>query len=1319
MAEGSGNRFPGQAPGYYNQGYPLPSSGQPPVPMQVFPPTTTMTEMFMSQFARDMQYNQYQSNQYPSHGAQFPSPNNAQYHRHRSPYPVYYPPSPNIQNSRHYEPGAQYFGSNQYPGNVPFQDRTNMQNQTKYVMPTSPVASVSFDNNYSKPNANITSPQYQQSSEQYDESKGGQSQSRFSGRPGQTEATNMNFGKFSETDSTMAQGNISGAKDSQYTGKRENPDVSCEAPAPAPAATQNSPALRNTSVPSGTVNRSPSESGVFASQNDSGGARSKAVMRGRGGRGRRGGRRGGYGSERLSQQNSGGYGWYDSQENQADERKRERDNALAETAAFMKNLNIKREDSSPQHDNTSDRRGRGGHGRYDRGGGGGGRYQRDYYNDDKQGKEWVNRQVRTEGEKNSYEMQNNYSKLNNNQRKMRQNGNSTNTDEWKPQSNKDTARSGEGNDNNQDLPGGEDEGMTSSAKLGGNVRFNRGRSRGRQDRRLWDTRHNGNSSLSNDSNNRNFSQGSRSKEENSSVSPHASVVGSKEDEESQRVRLSEQLTKGAYECMVCCDGIKQQHAIWSCLACYNCFHLGCIKKWAKSSTGDGGWRCPACQGSTPKVPNAYMCFCGKMREPEWNRRDLPHSCGEMCGRKRKIEWCKHKCTLLCHPGPCPPCTAFIKRSCACGSQVQEVKCSLTEPFLCDGVCGKNLNCKGHACKKSCHEEPCGDCEEQVHQECFCGKNVQEIACTPDTFGTKSYSCESKCDRVLNCGNHHCEEVCHPGECQPCELAVKTVTRCPCGKVPLEKLYERDGAIQRKSCSDPIPTCNQPCQRVLKCGVPGSYHECQALCHEGPCPPCPLETPVKCRCGAMDCNVLCSELTTKADEATCKKPCRKLRHCGRHKCNTRCCIDLDHMCSLVCGKQLSCGLHRCEEPCHRGNCPRCWQTSFEELTCHCGAAVIYPPVPCGTKPPACDNPCNRPQECPHSASHLCHPDEPCPPCTMLVDKPCFGNHKMMRRTLCYLTAVSCGGICGFPLPCGLHKCQRVCHEQPCVPEGVLCTQKCMRPRESCGHPCATPCHSGPCPDSACKEMVEISCECGFRKATLQCSENDREYRAVATSMLASQMQNMNNGCTVDLSEIFTATARPDKLKRLPCNEECQTDQRNRRLALALQIENPEAREKLGSSSSLYSEFMKEEARKDPNLAQMIHNALEALVLRARESKQKNCIHSFPSMNREKRQFVHEYCEHFGCQSEAYDEEPNKNVVATAVKGMCYLPPISVLVLVQREQGKRKVPAPVWSLKSSASGNGQGMQKLEKSVAVKKEAESPAPKPAPIDYFDFEN
>lgn len=37
-----------------------------------------------------------------------------------------------------------------------------------------------------------------------------------------------------------------------------------------------------------------------------------------------------------------------------------------------------------------------------------------------------------------------------------------------------------------------------------------------------------------------------------------------------------------------------------------------------------------------------------------------------------------------------------------------------------------------------------------------------------------------------------------------------------------------------------------------------------------------------------------------------------------------------------------------------------------------------------------------------------------------------------------------------------------------------------------------------------------------------------------------------------------------------------------------------------------------------------------------------------MNKEKRQIVHEMCEYFGIESQAYDPEPNRNVVATADK-----------------------------------------------------------------------
>ena len=52
------------------------------------------------------------------------------------------------------------------------------------------------------------------------------------------------------------------------------------------------------------------------------------------------------------------------------------------------------------------------------------------------------------------------------------------------------------------------------------------------------------------------------------------------------------------------------------------------------------------------------------------------------------------------------------------------------------------------------------------------------------------------------------------------------------------------------------------------------------------------------------------------------------------------------------------IYRCSEPCHRGNCTTCPNVSFDELSCFCGAQIIYPPIPCGIKPPACDNICSR-------------------------------------------------------------------------------------------------------------------------------------------------------------------------------------------------------------------------------------------------------------------------------------------------------------------------------------------------------------------------
>lgn len=47
------------------------------------------------------------------------------------------------------------------------------------------------------------------------------------------------------------------------------------------------------------------------------------------------------------------------------------------------------------------------------------------------------------------------------------------------------------------------------------------------------------------------------------------------------------------------------------------------------------------------------------------------------------------------------------------------------------------------------------------------------------------------------------------------------------------------------------------------------------------------------------------------------------------------------------------------------------------------------------------------------------------------------------------------------------------------------------------------------------------------------------------------------------------------------------------------------------------------------------------------------YSFKCMPSNQRHLIHELAEFYGCQTESYDEEPNKNVVATAVKLVVFM------------------------------------------------------------------
>ncbi|XP_035468809.2 transcriptional repressor NF-X1 isoform X2 [Scophthalmus maximus] len=785
-----------------------------------------------------------------------------------------------------------------------------------------------------------------------------------------------------------------------------------------------------------------------------------------------------------------------------------------------------------------------------------------------------------------------------------------------------------------------------------------------------------------------------------------------ESKETQTGCLIEQLSEEKYECMVCCDIIRLMAPVWSCQSCFHVFHLNCIKKWARSSASQAddsaeGWRCPACQNVSPKQPTSYSCFCGKVTNPKWQRSEIPHSCGDMCGKKRSGVDCNHPCNILCHPGPCPQCPAFVTKSCICRKTSQPMRCGQATVLRCDKVCGALLNCAEHTCTQVCHSGACQPCQLQVQQVCYCGVTTREVLCGTDKEGFDGLghcSCQKTCGKMLDCKAHQCQQVCHRGPCQLCPRSPTLVKTCPCGQTLLAKLLEL-GYSERHCCSDPIPSCGKMCNKPLACGSSDIIHLCENICHEGRCGPCSLTSTIRCRCGSKTKEVPCATIQKEEELVfTCEKRCNKKRSCGRHKCGELCCVTLEHKCPLICSYKLNCGLHRCQEPCHRGNCEPCWQSSFDELTCHCGLTVLYPPISCGTKPPECKNLCTRRHECDHPVFHNCHSEEKCPPCTYLTQKWCMGKHEQRSNIPCHLQDISCGLTCNKMLPCEMHRCRRICHRGDCLAEGT-CQQSCMLPRQDCGHPCSVLCHKGSsCPRTTCTAKVALQCDCGRRKETAICTEAASSYRRYAAIAMASKLSDMQLGDSMDIGPLLTK--KELKQTRLECDQECATLERNRRLAEALQIDSSTDPFNV-RSTSIYSDSLKEDARKDLKFVTDVEEEIKNLVELVNKAKQPKRSHCFPPMNREHRKIIHELAEVYGVESVSYDTEPKRNVVITAQKGKSICPNATLKSLIERETAAR-APPPIAHIKQHSS------KVAGETTWSKMVKEEPV-----IDYFDVQD
>lgn len=721
------------------------------------------------------------------------------------------------------------------------------------------------------------------------------------------------------------------------------------------------------------------------------------------------------------------------------------------------------------------------------------------------------------------------------------------------------------------------------------------------------------------------------------------------DQGNQAASLRHQIESNTYECMVCYETINAFCATYSCFQCFNIFHLMCIRQWASSKLCDSSlpddaiadWTCPACQVTSTALPIRYTCFCSSVINPAYKPFVLPHSCGEKCIRFK--ESCNHSCPELCHPGKCPPCLASVVSYCLCGMESKRIKCSMSDSsFNCKNICQKRLNCRKHNCEVICHGGPCENCPKTNDLVCYCGKSFKSIECGLEKEShflehSGYWSCSEMCSTPLSCGNHACNKICHPGPCPPCEADVSLVTNCPCGKSKLEKISQ----VSRESCLDAIPTCKKICRKVLSCGKSLEKHLCQSLCHNGSCPPCLDKAVVTCNCKSSTELMPCIKISGKS--LTCERVCYKKKSCGRHRCNTKCCLKDNHICMIPCGKLLSCKSHKCEELCHRGHCMPCLMSNFDEVFCNCGKTKLDPPVACGTPPPTCHEFCSREHFCSHPVTHKCHYDDQCPPCAHLVNKVCMGGHKVRYNVPCHMNDVSCGEICQKQLPCNQHKCDRWCHKGDCVPEDNMCELLCLEPRPTCLHPCNNICHSeSPCPSSICFSPIKVVCGCKRREIDLLCFKGSPKI---------SEKSELSN-FYVKLKSVGMIVSQTDLLDYLrdgsiQCVEKCKVENRNQRLAESLGLKDVPIDNVVAPS---YPESLKKALKENKDFIFEIENTFMDLISKYKKRNQsldplnkvKFVYHDFKAMNQEKRKIIHDLASFYKVETQSFDSQPQRNV-----------------------------------------------------------------------------
>ena len=482
--------------------------------------------------------------------------------------------------------------------------------------------------------------------------------------------------------------------------------------------------------------------------------------------------------------------------------------------------------------------------------------------------------------------------------------------------------------------------------------------------------------------------------------------------------------------------------------------------------------CPPCS----MVQAPLKCLCGK------NKKILEcgkytWKCDLLCGLI--LSCVNHRCEQYCHRvNECPPCPRTFSRSCPCGGTKHILPCLEDSP-RCENICNLTLGCNAHKCTKLCHFGPCPPCMLVIEKFCTCGKFSKSALCEEEI------SCDLKCDKILNCSRHSCKIKCCNGECLPCKEMCNQKLSClihycelPCHSGPCYPCFEVNSLLcacgntqEFHRCgikhSQDRPKCPFMCKMLSDCHHPTIQPH---NCHFNICPPCTLvcNKPLEncdhfCSATCHSKPVLISEVNYIYDgpwkrehisQSCVSQPCPPCSRIvsnlcqGGHIVKKQKCSDfVPFHCDNKCSRILMCGRHKCDRSCHKVD----------------STMSITPDSECGQCSIQCDQ--VRPSGCIHKCKLLCH-SYPCPPCNAIL------------RFVCHCGSLELSYVCNNYTSLSIEM-QNF---------GRNCGAKCVK-KMSCGHSCGKVCHYGDCNSHLyCKTKVHLRCSCGNIRVSVICKNS---------------------------------------------------------------------------------------------------------------------------------------------------------------------------------------------------------------------------------------